>query len=374
MSPKFKIPLADLRAQYLSIQTELDEAWNKTNVSSGYILGAEVEAFEKEFAQFCGASFCVGVANGTDALELALSACGVKKGDEVITVAHTFIATAEAISNLGAIPIFVDINPDTLLLDPARLTSVLTTKTRAIVPVHLYGQPVDMDPVLTFARQHGLKVVEDAAQAHGARYKGRRVGSLSDATIFSFFPGKNLGAYGDAGAVVTNDASIAAWVRKARNHGRANKYEHEFCGRNSRMDGLQGAILNAKLKHLEDWNLLRQEHAARYDSMLQGIPGLVRVAVSPDCKPVWHLYVVRLKNRDDVLKGLKDQDIEAGIHYPIPLHLQKAFAYLGRKKGDLPHTERAAAEVLSLPLYPEMTTKNQNVVVRVLKSLINNAH
>ena len=348
-----RVPLVDLRAQYAAIKPEIDAAIAGTLDAASFILGPDVEAFEREFAAFCGAPHCVACGNGTDAIELTLAALGVGAGDEVITVAHTFIATAEAISAVGARPVLVDVCPDTLLVDAGAVERAITSRTKAILPVHLYGQPADVDPLLALARPRGIAVVEDAAQAHGARYRGRPVGSLADAATFSFYPGKNLGAYGDAGAVVTADAALAERVRKARNHGRATKYEHDFEGRNSRMDGLQGAVLRVKLRHLEAWNRRRRELAAIYDRAFAGT-AVRPVAVAPGVEPVYHLYVVRVPRRDEVAASLRRQGIEAGVHYPVPLHLQRAYARLGMGPGSLPATERAAAEVLSLPLYPEM--------------------
>jgi dTDP-4-amino-4,6-dideoxygalactose transaminase len=350
------VPLVDLQGQYLSIREEIDAAIAGVIARSAFILGPEVAAFEAEFAAFCGAGHCVACANGTDALSLALEGVGVRPGDEVITTAHTFLATAEAISGLGAVPVFADVDPGTLLLDPAAVERAVTPRTRAVVPVHLYGQAVDPEPFLALARRHGLKLVEDAAQAHGARSGGRPAGSWGDAATFSFYPGKNLGAYGDAGAVTTSDPGIAAWLRQARDHGRSSKYEHDFAARSSRMDGIQGAVLRVKLRHLAEWNQTRRELAARYDRLLADLPGVRRVAVAPGGEPVWHLYVVRVsdRERDRVLAGLKARGIQAGVHYPVPLHRQRAYAHLGLGEGSLPATERAAREVLSLPLYAPM--------------------
>jgi dTDP-4-amino-4,6-dideoxygalactose transaminase len=360
------IPLVDLKAQYRSIQGAIDAAIQRVIDNTSFVLGPEVEAFEKDFATFCQAAHCVAVANGTDAAAMALEAVGVKRGDEVITVAHTFIATAEGISEIGAIPVFVDVCEDTLLMDPGKVEAAITPRTRAIVPVHLYGQAADMDAILAIAKRHGLKVVEDACQAHGAEYKGRRVGTMGDAATFSFYPGKNLGAYGDGGAIVTNDAAAAAWLRKKRNHGRATKYTHDFEGRNSRMDGLQGAVLKVKLPHLDGWNARRRELAARYDQLLGGMPQVRPVGVAQECLAVYHLYVVRVPNRDKVLDCLKEQGIEGGIHYPVPLHLQDAFSGQGLPRGTFPITERAADEILSLPIYPEMDFPMQDRVVATL--------
>ncbi len=357
-----KIPLVDLKAQYLSLKPEMDVAIQGVLDTTSFILGPHVDTFEKRFAEFCGASHCIGMGNGTDATVLALEGLGVGRGDEVITVSHTFIATAEGISELGAIPVFVDVRDDSLLMDVSKVEAAITPRTKAIVPVHLYGQTVDMDPLLAIARKHGLKVMEDACQAHGAEYRGRRAGSMGDAATFSYYPGKNLGAYGDAGAVTTNDAKLADWIRRKRNHGRATKYTHDFVGRNSRMDGLQGAVLNVKLPHLDSWNASRRALAAQYDALLEP-KGIRRVATQEGCLPVYHLYVIRIPNRDQVLARLTAAGIEAGIHYPVPLHLQKAYAELGMKQGDLPVTEAAAGEILSLPLWPGMDPEILKFVV-----------
>jgi len=355
---KLRIPLVDLQAQYRTIQGEVDAAIARVVARASFILGEEVEAFEKEFASYCEAKHCVGCANGTDAIALALEALGVRAGDEVITVANTFIATSESISAVGARPVFVDVRDDTLLMDVARVEAAITARTRAIVPVHLYGQTVDMDPLLELARRRGLKVVEDAAQAHGARYRGRRAGSMGDAATFSFYPGKNLGAYGDAGAVVTSDPAVAARVAKARNHGRASKYEHDFEGRNSRMDGIQGAVLRVKLRHLDAWNARRRELAALYRERLAAKPEFRFVATGEGCEPVHHLLVVRHTRRDELHARLREAGIEAGIHYPVPLPVQPAYGHLGLSPGDFPVAMRSAREILSLPIFPEMTAES----------------
>jgi dTDP-4-amino-4,6-dideoxygalactose transaminase len=351
------VPLVDLRAQYASIRPEVDEAMARVISRTSFILGEEVEAFEQEFARYCEVGHAVGCGNGTDALELALQAVGVKPGDEVITVSHTFTATAEAVVNVGARPVFVDVRPDTLLMDVRLVAAAITPRTRAIVPVHLYGQVVDMDPLLELARSHGLRVVEDAAQAHGARYKGRRAGSMGDAGSFSFYPGKNLGAYGDAGAIVTRDREAADWMRRARNHGRATKYEHDFVGRNSRMDGLQGAVLRVKLRHLDGWNERRRELAAAYRKHLAGATSVSVVVPQAEVESAYHLFVVRVPRRDALLERLKKEGVEAGVHYPVPLHRQKAYAPYPPTPPRLEVTEAAAASILSLPLYPELDPK-----------------
>jgi dTDP-4-amino-4,6-dideoxygalactose transaminase len=370
MTRRAPIPLVDLKAQYASIKGEIDEAIARVIGRSSFILGEEVAAFERAFASFCGASECIGVGNGTDALTLALQAVGVGAADEVITVPFTFIATAEAISALGARPVFVDVRPDTLLMDAEKVAAAIGPKTRAIVPVHLYGQMVDMAPLLDLAHERGISVVEDAAQAHGASYRGRAAGSVARIASFSFYPGKNLGAYGDAGAVVTSEPELAAWLRKARDHGRTSKYEHAFEGRNSRMDGIQGAVLSVKLRHLERWNDRRRELAATYDRALEGVSGVVPIPRADYGTSACHLYVVRAKERDRLLSALRDAGVEAGAHYPVPLHLQKAYARLGLTAGALPVAEAAARDVMSLPLYPELASADVDVVVSALRAAV----
>ncbi|WP_291270414.1 DegT/DnrJ/EryC1/StrS family aminotransferase [Geothrix sp.] len=369
-----QIPLVDLKAQYLALKPEIDAAMAGVIDRTSFILGPEVEAFETSFGAFCGGVQAIGVANGTDATGMALRAVGVGAGDEVITVSHTFIATVEGISELGAKPVFVDVQDGTLLMDASKVEAAITSRTKAILPVHLYGQTVDMDPLLALAEKHDLKIVEDACQAHGAEYKGRRAGSMGDAATFSFYPGKNLGAYGDAGAITTRHAEVADWLKSLRNHGRATKYTHDFEGRNSRMDGLQGAVLNVKLPHLDRWNAKRRDVAARYDAALMGLPNLRRVATGLGCTPVFHLYVVRVPNRDQVLATLKAEGIEAGIHYPVPLHLQKACAHLEIPSGTLPVTERVASEILSLPIFPELNEKDQDRIIEVVRKALAGSH
>lgn len=367
-----KIPLIDLKAQYATIKFEIDAAIQRVIETTAFINGPDVQTFEQEFARYCGAAHAVGVASGTAALQLALQACGIQPGDEVITVAHTFCATAEAIVHVGARPVFVDIDPQTYTIDPDEVARAITPRTRAIVPVHLYGMPADMDAIRALAQQHGLVIIEDAAQAHGATYKGQSVGTLGHAACFSFYPGKNLGAYGDAGAVTTNDPALAQRVLALRDHGRAvrpdgkrAKYEHDQVGYGERLDTLQAAVLRVKLRHLPDWTARRQAIAQRYLELLADVPiGLPFVPV--DRAPVWHLFVIRVPHRAEVQAYLAAQGIETGIHYPIPLHLQKSFANLGYRAGDLPHTEAAAQEILSLPIYPELSTEQQEYVVHTL--------
>lgn len=364
------IPLVDLKAQYDSIRAEIDTAIKAVINNSAFIGGEELYQFEKEFASYCEARACVGVGNGTDALYLTLRALGIGPGDEVITVAHTFIATAEAISLTGAKPVFVDIREGTMLIDPEMMEVAITPRTRAIIPVHLYGQPCEIDQILNIARSRGLKVVEDAAQAHGAYWKRRRVGSFGDAACFSFYPGKNLGAYGDGGAVVSNDEDLIQRVRMLANHGRFEKYSHEIEGVNSRLDGLQAAILRVKLRHLDEWNNARERHAAYYLKALHP-SGVVLPQVHPDAKPVWHLFVVRSHRRERIQARLKEKGIATGIHYPIPLHLQPAYSHLKIAKSSLSVTEKVSKEVLSLPMYPELTHKQiENIVQEIAGILI----
>jgi dTDP-4-amino-4,6-dideoxygalactose transaminase len=348
------IQLVDLKAQYDTISDEINEAIQSVIENSAFVGGNAVREFEKEFAAYCEVKACVGVGNGTDAIYLVLRALGIGAGDEVITVAHTFIATSEAISMTGARPVFVDIKEDTMLMDPALLEAAITPRTKAIVPVHLYGQPCEMDSIMEIAERHGLKVIEDAAQAHGARWRGRRVGSIGDAATFSFYPGKNLGAFGDAGAVVSNDEDLIERVRMFANHGRLEKYTHKMEGVNSRLDGLQAAILRVKLRHLDGWNESRRRHADFYLDTLTN--GEIRPQTThPDAAPVWHLFVVRVSERDAFQQNLRSEGIATGIHYPVPLHLQPAYEHANISRGTLPVTERVSAEVVSLPMYPELT-------------------
>ncbi|NOT44174.1 MAG: DegT/DnrJ/EryC1/StrS family aminotransferase [Acidobacteria bacterium] len=348
------MPYLDLKAQYRSIQPEIQAAVTRVLESTQYILGPEVAAFEQEFATFCGATECVAANSGTSALHLALLAAGIGPGDEVITVPFTFVATVAAIGYTGARPVFVDVDPVYLTMDPRAIEAVITPKTRALMPVHLYGQPADMEPILAIARRHGLVVIEDAAQAHGAEYNGRRCGSLGDLAGFSFYPGKNLGAYGEGGALVTGDLAAAVTARTLRDWGQEKRYEHRLKGFNYRMDGIQGAILGVKLRYLEEWTEARRHVAARYDALLAGTS--VRTPVARDgCRHVYHVYAVRTPERERLQAHLSAQGIQTGIHYPIPVHLQQAHADLGYGTGDFPHAEAAAREVLSLPIYPEMT-------------------
>ena len=363
-----KIPLCDLKAQYLSIRGEIDDAIQGVISKTNFIQGEEVRLFEREFAAFCGARFGVAVASGTDALHLALLALGVGPGDEVITSPHTFTASAEAVCHCGARPVFVDIDPRTYNIDPAGIEERITPRTKVIMPIHLYGQVADMDPILEVAARHGLPVLEDACQAHGAEYRGRRAGSMGAAACFSFYPGKNLGAYGDAGFIATNDEQLARWCAMMADHGRTEKYSHSHIGYGKRMDTLQAAILRAKLRHLEGWNDARRGHVAAYNRMLDG---LVETPFEPEwSRAVYHQYVVRVPDRGAVFNRMREAGVGVGIHYPIPLHLQPAYASLGYRPGDFPESERAATSVLSLPLFPEMTAEQREYVVEQLRGAL----
>lgn len=363
------IPLVDLKAQYATIRMEIDAAIQRVLDSTAFILGREVAQFEDAFAAYCGAPYAVGVSSGTAALHLALLACGVGPGDEVITSPHTFIATAEAISHCGARPVFVDIDPVSYNLDVQRVEAAIGGRTKAVVAVHLYGNPVDMEQLLAVTRRRGIHVIEDAAQAHGAMIKGQRVGTFGTAGCFSFYPGKNLGAYGDAGMVVSNDPEVAARVRLLRDHGRREKYVHEAVGYGYRLDALQAAVLHVKLRHLDQWNLRRRHAARRYCELLTA-SNVVLPYTAPHAEPVYHLFVVRTPERDRVLEHLQAHGIGAGVHYPIPVHLQPVYAPLGLQPGSFPHAERAAREVLSLPLYPEITVAQQQEVTAALHAAI----
>jgi dTDP-4-amino-4,6-dideoxygalactose transaminase len=347
------IPLVGLFDQYQTIKPEIDAAIQNIITKSAFVGGEEVRRFESEFAAYCEAKACVGVGNGTDALYLTLRALGIGPGDEVITVAHTFIATSEAISMTGATPIFIDVVEDTMLMDPALIEKAITPLTKAIVPVHLYGQSCDMDAIMEIARKHGVKVVEDAAQAHGGRWRGQRVGSIGDAATFSFYPGKNLGAFGDAGAVVSQDEALIERIRMLANHGRLEKYTHKMEGVNSRLDGMQAAILRVKLRYLDEWNAKRRQIADAYREQLTD-RGITLPTVHENAEPVWHLFVIRVGERERLQSLLKEEGIATGIHYPVPLHEQPAYEDR-RASYSLPVTERAAQEVMSLPMYPELS-------------------
>lgn len=350
-----KVPFVDLIAQYESIESEIDAAILSVVHRADFILGEEVELFETEFAAFCEATQAVGLDSGTSALELALRAFGIGEGDEVITVANTFIATASAISFTGARPVLVDCDPQTYTIDVAQIEPAITPRTQAIIPVHLYGQPADMDPILDIARRHGLTVIEDACQAHGARYKGRRAGTMGDAAAFSFYPAKNLGGCGDGGMLVTNDAATADRVRKLRNYGQSAKYHHVQMGYNRRLDTIQAAVLRVKLPYLDRWNAQRREHAASYDQLLAG-SGATIPAVADYAEHVYHLYVIQTSvDRDGLRRRLQEQGISTGIHYPIPIHLQESYRDLDYARGRFPVTEQLADRGVSLPMFAELS-------------------
>ena len=361
-------PFLDLKAQYLSIKDEVDAAIQGVLDSCQFTLGSEVAAFENEFAAYCEAGHGIGVNTGTSALHLALLAAGVGAGDEVITVPFTFVATVSAVDYTGARPVFVDIDPRSYTIDVAAIEAAITPRTKAIIPVHLYGQPADMDPILEIARRHGLVVIEDACQAHGATYKGRRTGSMGDLACFSFYPGKNLGACGEAGMVVTNDPERARTLRMLRDWGAEKKYHHVLRGYNFRMEGIQGAVLRVKLRRLEAWTEARRSVAAHYDRLLAG-SGIATPEAMPYARHVYHIYAVRTGRRQEWQEALLAQGIQTGIHYPTPVHLLPAFAGLGYHAGQFPHAEQAAREVLSLPMYPELTAHQCEEVVRSLRNL-----
>ena len=356
------IPLLDLRAQYQTIRPDILAAIERVLDGMTLFLGPEQAAFERDFAAYCGAAHGVSVSNGTDALTLALRACGIGPGDEVITVSNTFMATVEAISLVGAQTVFVDADPVTYTLDVTQLAPALTPRTRAIMPVHLFGHAADMDPILAFAREHGLLVIEDASQAQGATYKGRRVGSLGDIGCFSLYYSKNLGAYGEAGICVTNNADYATAMRTFRDHGSRVRYQHEIIGTNARMDEIQAAVLNVKLPHLDAWNAARRQHAATYSAAVKDV-----VLATPSAQDwaghVYYVYVVRVAERDRVRRELEAQGVLTGVHYPIPCHLQPACAPLGYARGAFPVTEAYADQILSLPLYPELTPAQIDTVI-----------
>ena len=361
------IPFLDLKAPYQELKSELDAAYKRVMESGWYILGSEVEAFEREFAEYCNVKHCVGLGNGLEALHLILLSYGIGKDDEVIVPANTYIATWLAITYSGAIPVPVEPDEKTYNLDPVRIEAAITGRTRAIMPVHLYGQPADMDPILNIAKQHGLKVIEDAAQAHGALYKGKHAGSLGDAAGFSFYPGKNLGALGDGGAITTNDAALADRVRTLRNYGSKKKYYNDFKGINSRLDELQAAFLRVKLKKLNEWNGRRRQVAAHYLKTLKSINSLTIPIVPSWSEPVWHLFVVRHPCRDIFQKQLEEQQIGSLIHYPIPPHRSDAYADMRFSKGAFPITEAISHTIISLPMGPHISCEQVQTVVDVVE-------
>jgi dTDP-4-amino-4,6-dideoxygalactose transaminase len=364
-----KVPLLDLKVQYRSIKPEIDGAIARVLDSGQFVLGAEVAEFEQEFATYCGAAECIALNSGTSALHLALLAAGVGPGDEVITVPFTFVASVAAILYAGARPVLVDIDPTSYTMDPAAIEAAITPRTKAILPVHLYGHPADMDPIMEVARGHGLVVIEDAAQAHGAKYKSRSVGSIGDIACFSFYPGKNLGAYGEGGAVTTSNSEYARTIRMLRDWGQDRKYHHVLRGFNCRMEAFQGAILRVKLRHLERWTEARRAIVGKYNRLLAD-SGVERPTEMPWARHVYHLYTLRTENRDALQKALLVNGIQTGIHYAAPVHLQPAYANLGYGRHSLPQSEKAAEQVLSLPLYPEMTDDQIESVSQALTNLV----
>lgn len=360
-----KIPFVDLRTQYSALAPEILPAIESVMKRGAFILGDEVESFEKAFAEFCGSKYCVGVASGCDALLWALKSCGIGPGDEVITAANTYIATALAISYAGARPVLVDCREGSYQIDPSAVEAAVTSRTRAVIPVHLYGQAADMDAIGEIAKARDLLVIEDAAQAHGAEYRGRRCGTMGKAGCFSFYPGKNLGAYGDGGAVVTDDEEIAGQVRMLRNYGQSRKYYHDVVGWNSRLDTIQAAVLGIKLARLDSWNDSRRRHAERYRELLDG-SAVILPEEKPGNRHVWHLFVVRSARRDELLDHLGGRGVGCGIHYPIPVHLQQAYRGLGYSAGDFPVAEKAAGEILSLPMFPELTEEQIEYACRAV--------
>jgi len=367
------VPFVDLQLQYQSIKEEIDEAIARVLGSAAFVLGREVEAFEEAFAEYVGAKFCVGVNSGTAAIQLAVTASGIGAGDEVIVPANSFFATAEAVSTAGATPVFVDADPLSYTIDVSRIEAAITTRTRAVMPVHLYGQAADLDSIFEIAKRHKLIVLEDAAQAHGTEYKARRVGAIGHAGCFSFYPGKNLGAYGEGGAVMTNDAEVARMVRLLRDHGSARKYVHEIIGYNFRLEAIQAAVLGVKLRHLDDWNNQRRAHAALYDELLRGSDSFVLPREMEYTRHVYHLYVVQTAERDQLQKNLSAAGVQTGIHYPVPIHLQPAYASLQHRVGDFPQAEAQAARVLSLPMFPELTAQQITEVARACQQSFSQA-
>ncbi len=367
-----QVPFVDLGPQTQAIKDQVAQKWNKILDGNSFILGAEVREFEERFASYCGARYAFGVANGTDALILALRALNIGPSDEVITAANTFVATVEAIEHAGATPVLADISPDTYNIEVERLERLITPKTKAIIPVHLYGCCAEMAPILDMAQRHGIDVIEDAAQAHGATYQGRKAGSMGSIGCFSFYPAKNLGAFGDGGAIVTDREDVALRVKMFRDHGSPSKYEHDVVGYNSRLDTIQAAVLNTKLGHLDEWNQMRQRNAQTYNDMLAEVPGVVTPKVQDRASHVFHLYVIRLssKDREQVRQRLQERGVQTGIHYPTPVHMTKAFRHLGYREGSFPVTEEVARQILSLPMYSGLRPDQTHYVVQQLKECL----
>jgi dTDP-4-amino-4,6-dideoxygalactose transaminase len=369
---KITVPFLDLRRQNQSIWPELEEVLGGVCSEAQFILGPAVERFELAFARYVGRRFCVGLNNGTSALHMALRACDVGPGDEVITTPHTWISTSWAVSYVGARPVFVDIDSATYNVNPDLIERAITPRTKVILPVHLYGQACDMDALCRIADQHGLVLIEDAAQAHGAAYNGRRIGSFGRIACFSFYPGKNLGAFGEGGAVATNDEAMAARIRRLRDHAQQGRHNHVELGYNTRMEGIQGAVLEVKLRHLDAWNAARHRHAERYHHILAGVPGVRLPAIPASGRHVWHLFVVLLEgvDRDHIQKQLAERGVATAVHYPTPIHLQPAYAHLGHKRGDFPVAEDVMARCLSLPMFAEMTEEQIDRVAVAFRAVM----
>lgn len=361
------LPFVDLKRQYAPIRAEIEAQIREALQNTQFILGPNVELFEQEFAQYCGARYAVSVASGTDALTLSLNALGIDAGGEVITVPNTFIATVDAISRNGATPVFVDIDPKTYNIDAAKIEATITKRTKAIIPVHLYGQPADIEPIMKLARKYSLKVIEDACQAHGAEYNGRKAGTIGDVGCFSFYPAKNLGCFGDGGLVVTDDKAIADKVCMLRNYGQSRKYYHDFIGYNSRLDELQAAILRVKLKYLDFWNDSRRRSARLYGKLLKDVSQIITPSEAGGRSHVYHLYVIRCKDRDGLQSYLNSKGIGTLVHYPIPIHLQQAYRHLGYSKSSFPITEECAGEILSLPMFPEIKVEEIEYVCQSIR-------
>ncbi len=369
-SDSVSVPFLDLAAQSAEVADEVLPVWQRLFASAGFIGGSEIDAFEHEYAEYIGVEHVIGVSNGTDALELAYRAVGVGPGDEVIMPANTFIATAEAVSRIGAVPVFVDVDDEYLLIDPDAVEDAITERTRVIAPVHLFGQTAPVELILPIAEKHGLVVVEDAAQSQGASSSAGRAGALARVAATSFYPGKNLGAAGDAGAVMTSDAGIADLIRNLAAHGSSIKYVHDHIGMNARLDAIQAPVLRAKLARLEGWNVARRAAADRYAALLADIEGVRLPSVRPDNTDVWHLYVVRVEERERVMAELTDAGIGVGVHYPTPVHLTEAYAGLGYRRGQFPVTETAADRILSLPMFPQLTSEQQERVAEALRNAV----
>jgi dTDP-4-amino-4,6-dideoxygalactose transaminase len=364
------VPLLDLKSHHSALRAEINGAIQDVIDAAAFAGGPFVNRFEADFAAYCDSPYAIGVGSGTEALWLSLLGLGIGQGDEVITVPNTFMATAEAITYCGAKPVFIDVDEHTYTMDPAALTDAITERTRAIIPVHIFGQSADMDPILEIARKNGLFVIEDACQAHGAEYKGRKVGSFGDAACFSFYPGKNLGAFGEAGAVVTRNAELQEKIRILRDHGQIRKYHHIVVGWNCRMDGIQAAVLRVKLQYLERANQLRRNHAKHYDEALAGIEEVIAPTQSPYARHVYHIYAIRVQKRDDVMQSLAEKGIACGVHYPVPIHLQEAYRSLGYERGAFPIAERCTAEFVSLPMFPELTFAQVETVAQSVKEAV----